>query len=491
MQVPKNNITVRTLGWELAANDVGIARSWQERVSRFSDTTLSALLENILEPYNSNTRTYTFEKLEIDLGYLGEEHGLEEKLKHVLNEVLGKEFDKIRSREPSGKLPAEDVVALLEQLAYYFQNGHLHWASREEDFHSSDKLFLLVSGLDHATFRPWIRNAIGKDAGVVREESIIRLIEFFTEEQLEMLFEKLEGEACKLRQAHHYIKELLQRVTTSGSGKIIRYKTLLFQSLSGGDDVIDNILMKWWDVLVLDGYVNERCIARMEMTAMEMSAVDQKYEEVFHKLVKRIKNGRTQGTESNRVSEGKVSVASCEEKSRQEKKNYNHDNSYFIENAGMVLLYPYLKRFFLERSITNDRHEFPDLIHQLFACYWLQFITEGNPDVKEFQLVLPKMLCGYSTDRAVSRIWDAATVDVAVADQFLRKVIDGWEKVKTTSVTGFRQSFLLRKGKLVEEEHNWLLYVERQGLDVLLTSLPYPLSIIRFPWMTKPLYVQW
>ena len=35
------------------------------------------------------------------------------------------------------------------------------------------------------------------------------------------------------------------------------------------------------------------------------------------------------------------------------------------------------------------------------------------------------------------------------------------------------------------------LYVERKGVDVLLESLPWTISIIKLPWMQDSLQVEW
>jgi hypothetical protein len=77
------------------------------------------------------------------------------------------------------------------------------------------------------------------------------------------------------------------------------------------------------------------------------------------------------------------------------------------------------------------------------------------------------------------------------ADVLLQAVIDHWERLKNTTPDGLREAFLQRDGRLVAEERGWHLTVEQHGVDVLLGSLPWGLSIVRLRWMAAPLWVDW
>jgi len=54
-----------------------------------------------------------------------------------------------------------------------------------------------------------------------------------------------------------------------------------------------------------------------------------------------------------------------------------------------------------------------------------------------------------------------------------------------------RGSFLIRQGAVKEEEDKWNLKVERQTFDILLKSVPWSFSFIKFPWLEKFLTVEW
>ena len=58
-------------------------------------------------------------------------------------------------------------------------------------------------------------------------------------------------------------------------------------------------------------------------------------------------------------------------------------------------------------------------------------------------------------------------------------------------IDGFRGNWLIRNGLLVETEDRWELKVEKVSYDILLNQSPFSFEIIKFPWMKKPIYVQW
>jgi hypothetical protein len=69
--------------------------------------------------------------------------------------------------------------------------------------------------------------------------------------------------------------------------------------------------------------------------------------------------------------------------------------------------------------------------------------------------------------------------------------ISQWEIIKNTSADGLREGFLQRKGKLYSKNGHVHILVEKSTIDVLLGHLPWNLSVVKFPWMDKLMYVDW
>ena len=65
----------------------------------------------------------------------------------------------------------------------------------------------------------------------------------------------------------------------------------------------------------------------------------------------------------------------------------------YINNAGLVLLWPYLQQFFEQTGIVKEG-TFVDREATFKAIHLLQFAVSGETEVEEHLLPLNKLLCG-------------------------------------------------------------------------------------------------
>lgn len=159
----------------------------------------------------------------------------------------------------------------------------------------------------------------------------------------------------------------------------------------------------------------------------------------------------------------------------------------YIDNAGLVLLHPFLPALFEELGLARDGQlRDPDR-----ALAVLHFLASGQPQAPEYALALPKLLCQLPLTAPVEQGPALGAAEQAEANAMLAAVIGHWSALRGTSPDGLRGAFLLRPGKLRERGGEWLLQVERQTTDILLGELPWGYSAVRLPWMTGILWVEW
>jgi hypothetical protein len=161
-----------------------------------------------------------------------------------------------------------------------------------------------------------------------------------------------------------------------------------------------------------------------------------------------------------------------------------------IINAGLVLLWPFLKTFFTRLGLLQDK-VFRDRAAQDDAVSLLHYLSTGELEPPEYQLPLNKLLCGLEPGapwQPQQRLDDQV---LAECDGLLDALVVRAPNFGKLSHDGLRGSFLLRRGLLRAEIDGWLLRVERQTFDVLLDRLPWPISWVRLPWMQTPLQVEW
>ncbi len=171
-----------------------------------------------------------------------------------------------------------------------------------------------------------------------------------------------------------------------------------------------------------------------------------------------------------------------------ESANQEIRDGIFIDNAGLVLLHPFLQRFFGQLGIAKE----DELLLSERALCLLHYLVTGLTDAPEYELVLPKLLCGIPLSMPVPLLFDLSESEKNEASAMLEAVISHWKALGSISVEGLRGSFLFRPGKLSrKEEGDWLLQVESRTYDILLDQLPWGISMIRLPWMKTMLWVEW
>ena len=163
----------------------------------------------------------------------------------------------------------------------------------------------------------------------------------------------------------------------------------------------------------------------------------------------------------------------------------------YVTQAGLVLLHPFL-RFYLEAVGLWSGESFRDESAQQMAIYLLYYLATKQTDAPEYELVLPKLLCGWSLNEPVVRGLDLPSAALREGEHLLETAIAYWEALKNTSPDGLREGFLQRQGKLTRSgDGNWKLQVEQQAIDILLSRLPWGLSMVTLPWMDELLIVEW
>lgn len=160
----------------------------------------------------------------------------------------------------------------------------------------------------------------------------------------------------------------------------------------------------------------------------------------------------------------------------------------YLENAGLVLLHPFLPKLFETLSIAEANA----LVQPDRALLLLHFMATSQGPPEEHGLVLPKILCNVPLGQPIKTRLRLSKGEKAEAEALLKAVIQHWDALRNTSPDGMRGNFLCRAGKLSRRDANdWLLQVERMSHDVLLDRLPWGIGMIKLPWMDNMLWVEW
>ncbi|MBI9052309.1 MAG: hypothetical protein JEY96_00735 [Bacteroidales bacterium] len=164
--------------------------------------------------------------------------------------------------------------------------------------------------------------------------------------------------------------------------------------------------------------------------------------------------------------------------------------TFYVNNAGLVLLSVYMKRLF-SRFDLIDKKEFKSDEAREKAIYLLQYLAAKDDNPGEHELALNKILVGMPLGIPLKFNIKLSDEEKEICESLLDAVVKNWTVLKNTSADGLRTSFLLRKGSLKKEANGWKLMVEKKTYDLLLGKLPWGYSMIHLPWMKHPVLTEW
>jgi len=162
----------------------------------------------------------------------------------------------------------------------------------------------------------------------------------------------------------------------------------------------------------------------------------------------------------------------------------------YIHNAGLVICWPFLNRFFESVSLVQEGL-FINSVASERAVHLLQYLVDGSLETPEHELPLNKVICGRRLAEPIARDFEISEPESLEAENLLQSVIRNWPALGNISIEGFQVAFLQRRGVLMLRNGDWLVQVERQTHDILLDKLDWTISIIRLPWMDNLIYTEW
>jgi hypothetical protein len=161
-----------------------------------------------------------------------------------------------------------------------------------------------------------------------------------------------------------------------------------------------------------------------------------------------------------------------------------------IENAGLILTWPFLATLFAKLKLT-DKNKFVDDYAQQKAILLSQYVINFNTDFDEQSLVLNKIICGMEITGFVDTSIEISDHEKETCNFLLNAIIQNWEKLNKTSINTLQETFLQRNGELVKSEKDFKLTVETKAFDVLLKTIPWNIGMIQTSFMKNRLLVDW
>ncbi len=158
-----------------------------------------------------------------------------------------------------------------------------------------------------------------------------------------------------------------------------------------------------------------------------------------------------------------------------------------IENAGLILVAPFLPRFFRNMGYL-DVMRFSNNETHARAIYLLEHMANGNSAISQ-NLTLNAILCGWPPNQPVPASPSLDEMEKQQSDHILKAVLAHWTALKEMTINDLREKFIRRKG-ILKMTPSVSLTVEPRAQDHLLRELPWIYALTGTPW-SEQIVVHW
>ena len=162
-----------------------------------------------------------------------------------------------------------------------------------------------------------------------------------------------------------------------------------------------------------------------------------------------------------------------------------------IDDAGLVLLHPFLTAYFTQLQLIDKEKQFKTIEDQKRAVHLLKHLSGDEAAHYSHRLALEKMMCGLPPDFPMEHEFQITEEERQESEAMIASLCQYWRPLNGTSMAGLQHSFLLRHGTIEQSDDAWIVRVEGNAMDILLEDLPWEISTIVFPWMEPMILVEW
>ena len=422
----------------------------QQKAGQYYYSHVLPALEKILNGLTDENHVIQIDHLEINLGAVEWDYAqqeinvsdlcqkIEKEIKKTVEKILDQQYVQNKYEKGSATLEKSATHHACIQWLYYMRNGYLPWN---------------VTAVND-TWHLQVLEALATDYKLVAE--------------LKKLLEKDANALHRLVNDHSisFLVKLTEVITARQQQLLTQMMYELEQSLYPAD------------------YTN---LSSPDRPPKKNASV------LWQQLLKDISTGASSVESINKLKDQSVTSVIKEDpvNNAGDKKETGDipEEGVFAPHAGLILLHPFLKSFFSHTHLI-EAGKFINIEMREKAIWLLHFIATGKEEAEEYQLTVPKIICGYGLEQSPGTI-ELTETDKKEAEDLMVAVIDQWSILKNTSADGLREGFLQRSGKMYYKNDNLCFAVEPHAIDVLLDQLPWNLSMVKLPWIKELIRVEW
>lgn len=160
----------------------------------------------------------------------------------------------------------------------------------------------------------------------------------------------------------------------------------------------------------------------------------------------------------------------------------------YVQNAGLVLIHPFLQHFFGHCDLLDEKKQLKDPER---CVHLLHYIATGKTKQAESDMLFEKFLCEVPINQTINRNITITKKEKEQVEKLLSAVNQNWGALQKGSHALLQNEFLQRMGKIEKNSTGTTIEMERKAQDILLRKLSWGMGLIRLPWKEEFVYVNW
>lgn len=470
---------------EVNTPDLETAHSIRNNIDAFLKDELFPRIETLFDEYEFQGETIRLDELTLDLSVRNELDfsNLPIEIYRQIKEKIDRQIP--FQTEPKGD-PAENIevekqnirrISATQNLGtiflFFLENGNLPWYGKEEQINSITQPETWEKALDDRAFFRKLDQMLGTS-----ETAADRFVIQFPNE---LIAAYLRRKNLRIHAETTAILKISQNLDTNGRRIFLKLLIrLAHDDFPGVSAIVDRLIFGvMMEEKRLSGIAKIPGIEELKNLFQRILPETALQDSVLDKIDLLIKGKPLIPDEVRQMQETKP-----------EPFLESEDDQIWVQNAGLILLHPFLKQFFTTTGIIGKQGILSKENFDL-AVQSLHFLATGNENAFEGNLVFEKFLCGVPLKMPVQKQSLLSDLIKNEANELLIEVVRNWPVLKNTSADGLRQMFIQRDGKLIQEDSKYKLIVERKAQDVLLERINWNIAVIKLPWIEKILFTEW
>ncbi|MXV49677.1 hypothetical protein GS399_01735 [Pedobacter sp. HMF7647] len=495
-----NDVIIRKQQISIKAENEKIAFDCQRFINETVEDGLKKTYGNIFYQEVSEDQFVTINSLKIDLGVISTaefKNHFFELVERKLVAELAKQFEdsqvtpnKKSNNDTDSSFDSDDLPAVIKYTSVKQQN-----------------YTALIYFLESGSFPWWFKKNLRKTPA-----ELLSLLDVGEQKNLILKVLSLARVNRFSAQTNQFIQRLLSHSDESSTANFIHHLQELLSDESTRKNITTLINHKT-EIANLFG-ISEKKYLQRSLNFILLNSTEESFLQAFFKELRQISSLSTDELKEKAQSlqtgdflyseviydgvdiqteDSKTQDKSVDDKKTKKSINYSasEQEGIYIENAGLILLHPFLPAYFRGLNLTDDTNLFISAEAKIRASVLLYFLQCGSRQYQEWDMALNKILCGLATTDLIPNGIELTEQEQTESLLLLKAVVDYWEALKGSSIEALQNTFLLREGKISFKDDHWLLNVERSGVDILLERLPWGIGTVKLPWLDELIYTEW